>query len=201
MSDHSITIGRLLLPGGESGKQMAWAGEAIDGALSHIPFVGADAVKETLKESIVNVLDISLGDILGAAWNKYHLLKEYRDTKKHPPDETALVPVADHKIESKHKPVISIKVGELPAYRLVLDVDLSLSIDGLILKIRDGKIKEIASGSCKGGGTIKWDKAVLIEKRTRKFNLPGTIDLGDGIVIAKVSGSNSAEPILAGPKR
>jgi hypothetical protein len=68
--------------------------------------------------------------------------------------------------------------------KIEFNIDISLTLKGIILKIRDGRIKEILTGSCKGKGTVRYGNLVITEKETGSFTLPGSIDLGDGIPIA-----------------
>ena len=68
---------------------------------------------------------------------------------------------------------------------LKLNIDLKLKLKGLILKIQNARIKQIMPGSCMGSGTISFYGKTLVEKETSEFNLPGTVDLGEGIPIAR----------------
>jgi hypothetical protein len=118
------------------------------------------------------------------AWNKYRELLKYTDKEKYPPDVSVLVPLAEHTIKSEHKPYIEILINDKSVGKIDFNINISLTLKGIILKIRDGKIKEIQTGSCKGKGTIKCEDLVILEKETESFSLPGSINLGEGIPIA-----------------
>src|SRR5262245_60613434 len=89
------------------------------------------------------LLDVSLIDIMGSAWQKYASLWKYGDPQKYPPSESVLVPLGEHTIDSKHEPAIEVLVGDKPVIRLKFNIDLALNQKSAILKIKAGRIKEI----------------------------------------------------------
>ena len=133
--------------------------------------------------SVADLLKISFTDIMVATWNKYHVLKKYKDRTKYPPDQVSLVPLAEHTITSEHHPYVDILVGEQSVARLDFTVKVALALKGFILKIRDAKIIEIHSGNLKGKGSLACEDFVLLEEETESFPLPATISLGEGIPI------------------
>lgn len=138
---------------------------------------------DEIKNKIKDLLDISIPDIMVSAWNKYGILLNYTDKKKYSSNETFLVPLAEHTIKSEHKPYIEILINDKSVGKIDFNINISLTLKGIILKIRDGKIQEIQTGSCKGKGTIKCEDFVILEKETESFPLPGSINLGEGAVI------------------
>jgi hypothetical protein len=141
------------------------------------------ATRSEIVKKVADLLDIAIPDILIGAWKKCETLQEYADKEKHPPNETALVPLAEHKIRSTHKPHIEILVNETPIGKIDFDIDVSLALSGMVLKIQAGKIMEIQTGSCKAGGTIKCEGTTLAQTQLKPIQLPGTIHLGTGIPI------------------
>lgn len=141
------------------------------------------ALNEITKK-VGDLLNISVIDIMVKAWNKYRELLKYTDKEKYPPDVSVLVPLAEHTIKSEHKPYVEILINEKPVGRVDFNINISLTLKGIILKIRDGKIQEIQTGSCKGKGTIKCEDFIIMEKETESFPLPGSINLGEGVPIA-----------------
>jgi hypothetical protein len=141
-------------------------------------------VFKQIEEKIPDLLNIGIPDILLMAWNKYSILLKYLDKDKYPPDETFLVNLVDHTIKSEHHPFIEILFNEVPKTRIDFTITISLAFKGIILKIQDGKIMEIMTGSCKAKGSVKCENLVLPEMESDSFTLPGSIKLGDGIPIA-----------------
>lgn len=141
------------------------------------------ALNEITKK-VGDLLNISVIDIMVKAWNKYRELLKYTDKEKYPPDVSVLVPLAEHTIKSEHKPYVEILINEKPVGRVDFNINISLTLKGIVLKIQDGKIKEIKTGSCKGKGNVKLEDFVIMEKETESISLPGSINLGDGVAIA-----------------
>jgi hypothetical protein len=165
----------------ESGEQVS----AVKGlVLKQTKGVGWGVIKDEIFKKLVDLLEISIPYILVAAWNKYEILLKYLDREKYPPNESFLVPLAEHCITSEHHPYVEILVNDQPVGKIGFDINVALTLEGIILKIQDGKIKEIFTGTCKGKGTISCDNIVILEKKTESVPLPGSIDLGQGIPIA-----------------
>jgi hypothetical protein len=161
------------------------------------PFEGMAQVKESLSAAgkeiswalacdeivkrIGDLLDIRVVNILAGAWNKHRELMKYSDRSKYSPDETILVHLVDHTIKSIHNPCILILVNNDEIGRINFEIAISLTLQGIILKIQNGRIKEAMAGSWKGKGTLKCEKFLLLETETESFNLSESISFGDGI--------------------
>lgn len=138
---------------------------------------------DTIINKIDGLLNISLTDIMFAAWRKYGTLLKYCDKEKYKPDESLFEPLAEHTITSSHKPYIEVLVHDQSVGRIDFTVYLSLILKGFILEIQDGKIMEIQTGSCQGTGEIKCEEFPILEKKTQPYPIPGVIHLGKGIPI------------------
>lgn len=196
MSQTSLTLGSLLSAGDGAGTEDLWQEGALDAALPSLPLIDAGTLRQTVKQAVLEVIDVDLGEILTGAWNRYQELQKYRDSERYPADEIILVPMVEHTVRSIHSPAIEIVANDVPVLNLKFELDLSLELEGVVLKIAGGKIIEICAGSCQGRGQIKWRDAVLLDRETRAFDVPGAIDLGDGITIPAVFGDDE----LAGPE-
>jgi hypothetical protein len=134
-------------------------------------------------QGIKELLDVKLEEILAEAWKKTQELSKYRDPGKYRPNETVLVHLVEHTINSEHHPKLEIVVNNLVVEKIEFIIRLALSFKGVVLKIRNGKIREILPGSCHGKGYLAWGKFVLLEEETKSFALPRSINLGEGIPI------------------
>jgi len=134
-------------------------------------------------QGIEEVLKVKLEDILVGAWKKTRELRKYRDPEKYPPTETVLLHLVEHTINSELHPALEVVVNDLAVEKIQLIIKLALNFNGIILKIKGGKIIEILPGSCKGTGNLSWGKFVLLEEQTKTFTLPQSIKLGEGIPI------------------
>lgn len=164
----------------ESSEKMSLLKEKVSKEIKEIrwPVTFSEIIKK-----IEDLLNIGTTDIMVMAWNKYRILLKYTDKKKYSSNETFLVPLAEHIIKSEHKPYIEILINDKSVGKIAFNINISLTLKGIILKIRDGKIQEIQTGSCKGKGTIKCEDFVIMEKETESISLPGSINLGEGVPI------------------
>jgi hypothetical protein len=129
------------------------------------------------------LLDVSLVDILSGAWYKYAALVKYADRQKYPKEESFLIPLGKHTIDSRHAPGIEVSIDDVTVLRLNFDINLSLEAKSAVLRVQDGRIREIQPGEMKAEGKIKFGEVVIAERKSRTINLPGSIDLGPGIEI------------------
>jgi hypothetical protein len=140
-------------------------------------------VSGDVTRSVEALLNISMKDVLVGAWDKYRALREHLDRHKTSPGEIIVFPLAEHTIHSEHRPFIEILVNEQVIARVDFEVDIALNFKGANLKIQDGKIIEIRTGSCQGSCTVTCQGGVIFQKDSSTVHLPGSIDLGEGIAI------------------
>ncbi len=191
MNNAEITLCRIF---GYQGKNVAeLKSKALEGvaavsALKQTIEKGASGIKWPVAlgevvEQVGSLLDVPLGAIISAAWNKYRVLTKYCDPKKYSPDETFLVPLLEHTITSKHRPYIDVLLDDHPIGRINFAIDVSLTLKGFIAKVQGGRLREIKVGACKMKGTIACEDFPLLEKESDSVDLPGSIDLGEGVPI------------------
>lgn len=157
----------------------------------HLPRLSWKMVEKELETKIGEVLHIGLDDVLLAGWKKYRGLCEYADAGKHPPEETTLVPLARHLVRSAHRPHIDLLIREARVGGLVLDVQLALALEGVVLKVRGGRVWDVTAGSCQASGTLKCllesrvgSKEILVlKKESPQLRLPGAFHLEGGMAI------------------
>jgi hypothetical protein len=129
------------------------------------------------------LLDIRLLDVMRWAWKKGRELEAYRDTERYPPDKTFTVPLVEHKITSTHKPRVEIRINKKTVGSVHFAVNIEIAIKGMTLEIRNARIKKIHSGDCKATGRFLCEGLLLAERESKPLDLPGTIDLGEGLEI------------------
>jgi hypothetical protein len=164
----------------ESGKHAAELGLVLDGA--KVPG-GWGGLRGRILTEAGGLLDVGLLDVFRWAWNKNRELERYRDRAKYPPHETFSVPLAEHTIKSSHKPHLEIRVDGAKKGQIDFAVEVEIALKGMTLEIRDGRIRKIRTGDCKAKGTFSCEGLTLVERESKPLQLPGTIDLGDGLEI------------------
>jgi hypothetical protein len=138
-------------------------------------------VRDLVADKARDVLNLNVVDVLAEAWKKYAEIEKYADSQKYGPEESILVPLAEHTVKSKHHPYVEILLHEKPIGRVEFDLEFSLTLEGFVLKIQDGIIREIQTGSAKGEGKLTLATVALLKRETKPIDFPGHIPLGQGI--------------------
>jgi hypothetical protein len=145
--------------------------------------VRAAVAGKTIVDAIPALLRLDVGRLLAGAWKKCAELQKYGDPKAYPPDETVLVELAEHTIRSSHRPHVDVMVGESRVQRIDFDLELTLAIKGAVLTVRDGKIRAVSVGSCKGGGELSYKGCSILKRASRDVPLPGKFEFEEPVTI------------------
>jgi hypothetical protein len=143
---------------------------------------GVDAFR-TVAGRIADLLRLDLGVILVGGWKKMAELQRYTDRGKYSPDETVLVEITRHTVTSTHKPSLDIVVDEVKIDTLPFELKFTLTLDGALLTIRDGKILAVSPGACKGEGELKCEGYTILKRDSAPVRVPGTWTFKDPIEI------------------
>jgi hypothetical protein len=143
-------------------------------------------VRNAVAEKTSEVLDLNVVDVLVEAWKKYMEIAQYADRNKYGPDETILAPLAEHTVDSQQHPYIEILLQEQPVGRVTFDLDFSITLQGFVLTIRGGVIREIQTGSGKGEVSLSLADVTLLSKESKSIKFPGRISLGSGIPLRDI---------------
>jgi hypothetical protein len=135
------------------------------------------AVSSELYGQFGKLLDISLGDILVRAWNKTKLLDRFLNPEKYDPNESILLSLKEHTITSQHHPHLDVTLNGKEIGRIDFRIDLTLILEGIILKIQAGRICEIRSGHVKGRGAVSSGELVILKRELCNIELPGIMQI------------------------
>jgi hypothetical protein len=124
------------------------------------------------------LLDIGFGDILVGAWNKSYALRQQLQKSAKSPEKDFFLELVEHKIKSTHDPYIALLKNGQEIGRLPFSISLELVLQGAVLRIRDGSVREVQTGQLKCKGVVKLAGATLIEKQLSPVNVPGTFEVG-----------------------
>lgn len=136
-------------------------------------------VPSQLHSHIGELLDIRLQDILVRAWKENKLLDKFLNPQAYDPDEALLLSLKKHTISSQHKPHIDVAFNGEAIGRIDFDIDLSFTLEGIILKIQAGRIHEIRAGNVQGRGTLSMGKLTLLKRDLCDITLPGVISIAE----------------------
>jgi hypothetical protein len=133
------------------------------------------------------LLSIPLEDILATAWNKGYALRKQLQKSAATPDKDLFLSLVEHKITSKHEPYIALLKNGQEAGRITFTVSVELVLQGAVLRLRDGKVREVQTGQIKAKGHVKLYGATLIEKELAPINVPGTFEVGGEPITLRLS--------------
>jgi hypothetical protein len=132
-----------------------------------------------LAPKVCELLDIKIPDVLATAWKKVADIQAVMEKSKKTPDETIYLELAQHTINSEHKPSIDVKIKGATVKKIQLVIQLGFNLKGFLLKIQNGAITEMQTGQCEAKGTIKYGGLTIAEKKLEPIKLPFSISLSD----------------------
>ena len=141
-----------------------------------LPFA---AVSSAMADRIADLLQIDVAALLPGAWKKSTMIFNLLVKSAKSPGETYLTQLAKHTLRSVHHPRLEIYVEGHLVHRLMLEVTLELVIEGAVLEIEGGGIREARLATVKGKGAIALEGLTIVERETKTFELPGRIRFAD----------------------
>ncbi|SRR6266567_491153 len=140
-----------------------------------------DVVSDLLMDRVMEMSDIPMAKILMAAWKKYREIEKFADPKAYPPEDTELVSLVEHTVRSEHNFSLEILFRSVRVKAIDFTVATELSLEGLVLRIKGGRVMAIEAGNVKGKASLAMDSRIVVEKPFAPIPLPGKINLGEGV--------------------
>jgi hypothetical protein len=132
-----------------------------------------------LYERSFDVLDINVVDVLVAGWKKQSEVRELLQATAADPTRTALVQLAEHTLESTHKPSMEVRSAGKVVARLTFTIEAAFELDAVELVLRHGRVEEVRPGRVTASGTVKLENSVILERKAAPLTLPGKIVIAD----------------------
>jgi hypothetical protein len=145
-----------------------------------------DVVADVLLDRTVEMSDIPLAKILLPAWKKYSEIEKFADPHSYPPEDTELVSLVEHTIQSEHKSSLEILFKGVTVRVIDFTVATELTLQGVVLRIRSGRVTAIEAGNVRGKASLAMESKIVVEKPFASIPLPGKIDLGEGVPLRGV---------------
>ena len=123
------------------------------------------------------LFEIPIPDIFLASWKKANALKGVLEESRKSPETVMDLELAEHTINSQHKPCIEVKIQGTPVKKIEFTVRLVFKLKGFVLKVQNGAIKEMQTGNCEVKGTVEYEGLTIAEKKLSPITLPGSIPL------------------------
>ena len=133
------------------------------------------AAMPDLGAKICELLDIKIHFILMTAWKKAEALRQALADSKADPERSIYLDLVEHSIDYETNPFVDVKIKAVSVKKITLTVALNFKLKGFTLKVQNGAISEIQTGSCEARGSIKYDKLTIAEKKLTPIKFPLTI--------------------------
>ena len=146
-----------------------------------------------LAPKVCELLDIKVPDLLISAWKKVQDIQRVLAESKKTPDKIVYLELAEHTIDYQTKPSIDVKIKRATVKKVELPIQLGFKLRGFVLKIQNGGIREMQTGSCEAKGSIKYGGITVAEKKLEPIKLPLSIKIPDEIPFLNPGGGNEEE--------
>lgn len=130
-----------------------------------------------LAAKIRELFDIPIPDIFLTSWTKANVLQNFLTESRKDPETVMELELAEHTINSQHRPHIEVCIKDTPDKRIDFTLRLIFRLKGFVLKIQDGAIKEMRTGRCDARGTLEYHGLVIAEKMLAPINLPAIVSV------------------------
>lgn len=138
---------------------------------------------QVMLDKLAELLEIDiLRGVLIPAWKTHPDLQEYGDPDKHPPDETAIVPLVEHSVATNHAPTLEPSLAGRSLGEMEFGVEGEFLVKGAILEVRDAKIVKVRLSGIEGTGTLGLAGVSFLQK-DGNVDLVGSFDLQEGVPI------------------
>jgi len=182
-----LTLGNVLLAGatnvsdrlGASLEQGPEANQIAAALAKAAPGLPLGVLLDGIGGAVQEALDVPVTDLLIGAWTRARDLRAALATTRQSPGATVLVPLLAHTILSEHRPYVDVVVEGVPLARLVFPVKAEFRLEGVVVRVHQGRIAEIMAGTVKVKGTVKFGDFVLFEKALAPISIPGVLGVAE----------------------
>jgi hypothetical protein len=137
------------------------------------------AIEADIARQIYEGLAIDLIDVIVATWKRDQVLQESAVQSK-ATGTTLLVSLADHETGACFDYPIRLQSGDNSA-SFNLEITTVIHLKGLVVRLENGRAKQIQSGYCEGLCRIEAQGQLLFSQQLGRVELSKVVDLGKGI--------------------
>lgn len=169
--------------------------------LAIVAHLSPDILKDTqteLRSCVAGLFQTKLVDLLLAGWNRYQEVADSLEASRQKPADIFLRPLVEHTLKTVQHPYVEVFADNKSVGKIVFGLTLALDVKALTLKMQQGRISEIESGSCQGSIELAYDDDVLASAKTGNIPLPGAIKLG--AAAASPEPVSSTDATMVAPK-
>jgi hypothetical protein len=138
---------------------------------------GPGAMAESLAKQIRPLFPDDISDVFLGAWNSAVTVRQYLDKSAQSPGKEIFLQLAEHKIVSNHEPHVALMKDGVEIGKVPFTASIEMALQGVVLRLRDGKVQDIQTGRVKGKVILKCFGAVILRREIDQMPIPGTIRL------------------------
>ena len=183
MADSSVTLRRVFSrPEAGAPDQAPDSWKTFQGRIGkEVRGIKWKAAMPDISEKIGELFDIEIPGLFLRSWRKAREIQTALEESKQLPDEVLYIGLAEHTVSHELHPYIDVRIENASVKKIQFTVKVSFKLNGFVLKIQQGRIREIGTGRCEAQGTIEWEDLTLAEKKLEPIVLPGSIPVhGNG---------------------
>ena len=134
---------------------------------------------EDVGATIAELLNIPVSDIFVKSWKETDAIKDLLAESRESPEAVTNVELADHTIKSNHHPHIEVRQKKATSKKIEFTLRLFFKLQGFSVRIQNGIITEMRTGSCEMQGTLEYQGLAVVEQKNGPINLPLVIALNE----------------------
>lgn len=134
-----------------------------------------------LAKKVAELFEIPIPDIFLNSWKKAEGIKTLLEESRNAPETVMSAELGEHTINSQHRPQIEIRIQNKTVKKLEFTLKLVFNLKGFVLKIKDGRIREMQTGSCEVRGKMEYQGLLIADKKLAPITLPGAISFERGL--------------------
>ena len=139
--------------------------------LMQIALVAWPGILPQITEGIVTFLEMPIGNLATAAYQKYRLVETAIRETARSPGTPQVVQLMKHTIRSKLEPTIDIDFNGVTETLLRLELSTQISVDSVTAVVQSGQLVKIAPGSATAKLTLSAGGVELAKAETQPVDL------------------------------
>lgn len=176
MPDSAVTLRHVFAvpePAGETESPATWKKfrERLTDEVKGIKI----AAMPDIAAKVGELLDVPIPSIFLASWSKADALKDILEESKRNPEAIMDLELAQHTINSEHRPSIEVRIHNAAVKRIEFTLRLVFSLKGCVLRVQNGVIREMRAGTCDVKGLMEYGGVTILEKKVAPLQFPGVI--------------------------
>lgn len=147
-----------------------------------------------IAEKVAELFEIPIPDIFVSSWKKADSIKALLEESRKSPDTVMSTELGEHTINSQHRPHIEVRIQSKVVKKIDFTLKLIFNLKGFVIKIQDGLISGMQTGTCDVRGKLEYQGLVIAEKKLAPITLPGSLSFRPVVVESEKPVDSATSP-------